>query len=67
LRQLLGAYFDQYAQAVQAQRAERHGHGPVLIQQPGLVVQITGHMRSFRGRAYLPPMLPAGVHSEDLR
>jgi hypothetical protein len=67
LRQLLGAYFDQYTQAVQEQRSERRGHGPVLIQLPGLVVQITGHMRSVRGKAYIPQMLPAGIRSEDLR
>jgi hypothetical protein len=67
LRQLLGPYFDQYVQAVQAQQAQRHGHGPVLIQEPGLVVQITGHIRSFRGSAYVPQMLPAGVHPEDIR
>src|SRR5271170_8397472 len=42
LRQLLGTYFDQFEQAEQAQRAQRHG--PVLIQQSGLVVQISGHM-----------------------
>ena len=28
LHQVLGAYYDQYVQAVQAQRAQRHGHGP---------------------------------------
>jgi Protein of unknown function (DUF2844) len=67
LRQLLGSYFDQYTQAVQAQQAERHGHGPLLIQEPGLVVEVTGHLRAFRGRAYIPQMLPAGVHSEELR
>ncbi len=67
LRQLLGTYFDQYTQAVQAQRAERHGHGPLLIQQPGLVVQVTGHIRAFLGKAYVPQMFPAGVHFEDLR
>lgn len=67
LRQLLGTYFDQYAQAVQAQRANRRGHGPLLIQQPGLVVQMAGHMRSFSGRAYVPQMLPAGIHAEDIR
>jgi len=67
LRQLLGAYFDQYLQAEQAQRAERRGHGPVLIQQAGLVVQISGHMRSFAGKAYVPQMLPAGVHAEDIQ
>jgi Protein of unknown function (DUF2844) len=67
LRQLLGSYFDQYTQAAQAQRTERRGHGPLLIQQPGLVVQITGHIRSFFGKAYVPQMLPAGVHAEDIR
>ncbi|MGA2606720.1 MAG: DUF2844 domain-containing protein [Terriglobia bacterium] len=67
LRQLLGTYFDQYAQAVQTQRAHRRDHGPLLIQQPGLVVQIAGHMRSFTGKVYVPQMLPAGVHAEDLR
>src|SRR5271169_3008539 len=65
LRQLLGMYFDQFSQAEQAQRAQRRG--PVLIQQAGLVVQISGHMRSFWGRAYVPQMLPPGVHAEDIR
>jgi Protein of unknown function (DUF2844) len=67
LRQLLGAYFDQYTEAVQAQRVHRRGHGPLLIQLPGLVVQLTGHPRSFLGRAYVPQMLPPGVRAEDLR
>ncbi|MGB6198057.1 MAG: DUF2844 domain-containing protein [Candidatus Acidiferrales bacterium] len=67
LRQLLGPYFGQYEQAAQAQVAQRRGHGPVLIQLPGLVVQLAGHMRSFVGRAYVPQMLPAGVHAEDVR
>jgi len=67
LRQLLGTYFDQYSQEVQAQRSHRHGHGPLLIQLPGLVVQSAGHPRSFLGRAYVPQMLPAGVRAEDLR
>ena len=67
LHQLLGAYFDQYTQAAQAQRALRHGRGPLLIQQPGLVVQSAGHLRAFLGKAYLPQMLPAGLHAEDIR
>lgn len=67
LRQLLGAYFDQYVQAVQAQQAQRRGHGPVMIQQAGLVVQITGHFRAVRGSAYVPQMMPAGVRAEELR
>jgi hypothetical protein len=67
LRQVLGTYFEEYAQAVQTQRASRSGRGPLLIQQPGLVVQISGHMRAFVGRAYVPQMMPAGVHVEDIR
>ena len=67
LRQVLGASYDQYVQAVQAQRAQPHGHGPLLIQQPGLVLQIGGHMRSLTGRAYLPQSMPAGVRPEEIR
>jgi Protein of unknown function (DUF2844) len=67
LRQVLGAYFDQYEQAAQAQIAARRGRGPLLIQQPGLVVQISGHMKAFVGKAYVPGMMPAGVHVEDIQ
>jgi hypothetical protein len=67
LRQLLGAYFEAFTEAEQAQRAQRRGHGPVQIQQAGLVVQVAGHMRAFVGKAYVPQMLPAGVRAEDIR
>lgn len=67
LHQVLGASYDQFVQAVQAQRAQRHGRGPLLIQQPGLVVQLSGHMRALAGRAYLPQSLPAGVRPEEIR
>lgn len=67
LRQLLGLYFDQFTQAEQAQRAQRRGRGPVQIQEPGLVVQVSGHIRAFTGKAYVPQMLPAGVRAEDIR
>jgi hypothetical protein len=67
LRQVLGASYDQYVQAVHEQRAQRHGHGPLLIQQPGLVVQTGGHMRALTGRAYLPQSLPAGLRPEEIQ
>jgi hypothetical protein len=67
LRQVFGAYYDRYVQAVHAQRAQRHGHGPLLLQQPDLVVQMSGHMRSLAGKAFLPQGLPAGVHAEEIR
>jgi len=67
LRQLLGPYYDEYVQAVRTKRAQRSGHGPISIQHAGLVIQVSGHLRSFVGRAYVPQQLPAGMHVEDIR
>jgi hypothetical protein len=67
LRQVLGASYDQYVKAVDAQRAQRHGRGPLLIQVPGLVMQMGGHMGALTGMAYLPQSLPAGVRAEDIQ
>jgi Protein of unknown function (DUF2844) len=67
MRQLLGSYFDRYAQANQSQSGGRMRRGPVLINQPGLVVQIGGHPRAFAGRAYVPEMLPSGVRAENIQ
>ena len=66
MHQLLGAYFDQYAQAVKEQKASYVGRRPLDIQLPGLVVQMTGHMRAFAGRTYIPEQVPQGVKVEDL-
>jgi hypothetical protein len=67
MRQILGTYFEQYAQAVRSQSSGRMGRRPVMIEQPGLVVQIGGHIRAFAGRAYIPEMLPSGVRVEDIQ
>jgi len=67
LRQLLGRYYQTYIQAVRAQLLQRRGLGPISVQLPDLVVLSTGHMRAFTGRAYLPAMLPPGVHAEAVR
>ena len=67
LRQLLGPYYDEYVQAVRTQRTQRSGHGPILIEHAGLVVEVSGHLRSFVGRAFVPQQLPAGMHVEDIR
>lgn len=63
LRQVLGAYFERYVDAA----SQRRARGPVLIQQPDLVVQSGGHMRAFAGSAYLPGAVPQGVSSEEIR
>jgi len=67
MRQILGTYFEQYAQAMQSQSNGRMGRRPVTIEQPGLVVQIGGHMRAFAGRAYVPERLPSGARVEDIQ
>lgn len=64
MRQLLGAYFDQYVRALQATRARR---GAVSIREPGLVVESTGHMRGFSGRAYVPQMVPSNVDPSAIK
>ena len=44
-----------------------HYRGPLLIQEPGLVVQSGGHMRAYFGRAYIPDQVPQGVNIEEIK
>jgi hypothetical protein len=67
MQQLLGTYFEQYAQAAKAQRESHVGRRPLNIQQPGLVFQNGGHMRGYFGRAYVPEMVPQGVSPDALQ
>jgi hypothetical protein len=68
MRQLLGSYFDPYTAAAKSQSASsRMGRRPLVVAQPGFVVQIAGHARAFVGRAYIPDMLPEGLRVEDIR
>ena len=64
LRQLLGQYFEPYANG---KRAERRGHGLLTIHEPGLVVHSRGRMRAFSGRAYIPDILPPGVTVDEIQ
>jgi hypothetical protein len=66
MQQLLGTYFDQFAQAAKAQRESGPGHRPVNIQQPGFVFHNGGHMRSYFGKAYVPEMVPQGVNPDAI-
>jgi hypothetical protein len=67
LRQLLGTYFDSFAKASQAKKSQRAGRGPLVIEQAGLVAEMSGHARSFLGRAYDPRTVPAGVPAAEIR
>ena len=64
LRQTLGQYFNNFVTAAQAKHGDHHH---LQIQQSDLVLQASGHMRAFSGRAYLPQAVPAGVSIADLR
>lgn len=63
LRQALGHYFDAYASAAQGSHsARRH----LEIKQTDWVMQSSGHMRAFRGRAYLPKLIPVGTSLDEI-
>lgn len=65
LRQLLGAYFDQYVQA--SQENKKHGRSPLQVKSDSLVVHSGGHPRAFSGSAFLPQMMPPNVTPEMIQ
>ncbi len=67
LQQVLGRYFPVYQQAVQAARQTRRARGPLAIDTGDLVVQVSGHMRSFTGRAYVKHLVPASIQPSAIR
>jgi hypothetical protein len=64
LNRLLGGYFARYAAAA---RTHRGGHVHRGVHQDDLVVESSGQMRAFFGRAYLPKALPPGVAISVIR
>ena len=62
LRQLFGSYYETYLNAAKT----RVGRGPVNIQIPGLVIQMSGHQRAFYGRAYLVDRVPQGLSTDEI-
>jgi hypothetical protein len=64
LKTLLGAYFPEFQRAVQARG---HQVGPMMLRTENLVVESAGHMRAFRGRAYVPRLVPHHLSAEVMR
>jgi hypothetical protein len=64
LQQTLGTYFEQYKAAAAAPHA---GHHHLTIHQPDLVLSSSGHMRAWRGKAYVPALLPPNFSVDDIR
>ncbi len=67
LQQLLGAYFDEFQEAARVAKSKRPGRGPLLVDEPDLVVHVGGHARAFVGRAYDPGLLPPGLSAADIQ
>jgi len=63
LRELLGDSYQTYLAA----NKPRMGRAPVNISLPGLYVHMSGRQRAFYGRAYLPPRVPQGVSTDEIR
>jgi len=64
LQQTLGTYFEQYRAAAAAPHA---GHHHLTIHQPDFVLSSSGHMRAWRGKAYVPALLPPNFSVDDIR
>lgn len=63
LRQVLGNYFANYQAAA---RTPVVHHRVVRLDSPDLVIESTGKMRAFIGRAWIPALLPNGVTPADI-
>jgi hypothetical protein len=64
LRQILGNYYANY-QAAARQPVVRHRL--VRVTGPDIVIESSGKMRAFTGRAWVPGLLPSGVTTADIR
>jgi hypothetical protein len=66
LRSLLGSSFESYIKGLGALKHPGTQRS-LRLASDDLVVESGGHMRAYGGRAYLPPLIPAGASPADLR
>jgi Protein of unknown function (DUF2844) len=64
LTQLLGTYNTEFQATIRSKRGRRSS---TAVHNADLVVESSGHMRAFYGRAYLNSMLPGGVTPEIVK
>jgi hypothetical protein len=64
LSQLLGTYNTELHNTLHTKRGHRNS---AVVRNPDLVVESSGHLRAFQGRAYLNSMLPSGVTQETVK
>jgi Protein of unknown function (DUF2844) len=64
LRQVLGNYFVNYQTAAQHPAVRRR---VVILNSPDIVIESSGKMRAFTGRAWVPALLPSGISAADIQ
>ena len=64
LRTLLGVHFATMTSA--AAQIPHAGHSQFSLARPEVVIQSSGHMRAFQGRAWIPADLPAGFSTANI-
>jgi hypothetical protein len=64
LHQILGSYFSNYQTAA---RTPVVRHRVVRLDSPDVVIESSGKMRAFVGRAWVPALLPSGVSPADIQ
>ena len=64
LRQVLGSYYGEFDQAATSTPSRNHHHRS--IRTPGVIVESSGHLRTFSGRAWAPALLPANFSASDI-
>jgi hypothetical protein len=67
LSYLLGEHFPDFQRAMQSAPRAPGRRSHIELKGPDLVVEKNGHMRSMRGKAYLPSQLPPGVTADAIR
>ena len=67
MHQVLGSYLPQYSAALQEEHSKRPGRHPLNINQPGLVIETSGHMRAYYGRVFVPELVPQAVNAGEIR
>ena len=67
MQQILGTYVQQFSAAVADAHSKYVGRRPLSIHQPGLVVELSGHIHDYYGRVFVPTLVPQGVDSREVK
>jgi hypothetical protein len=67
LESILGVHTSKYRGMRDEHKRKRGDRGHRRLMSPELVVESSGHMRTLRGRAYLPKLLPVGVSLDEIQ